>query len=93
MKVDISSLIRKVFHYVSMGFTSCHMQWSPLVEKVGQILTEYQAAYICDLLSENPALPANIEFDFEALLSVQVVFQLNSDYYTMVLQGACTVSY
>ena len=48
---------------------------------------------ICDPLSENPALPANIEFELEAILSVQVVFQLNSDYCTKVLQGACTVSY
>ena len=47
----------------------------------------------CDQLSENPALPANIEFELEAILSVQVVFQLNSDYCTKVLQGACTVSY
>ena len=48
---------------------------------------------ICDPLSENPALPANIEFELEAILSVQVVFQLNSDYCTKVLQGACTVLY
>jgi len=47
----------------------------------------------CDPLSENPALPANIEFELEANLSVQVVFQLNSDYCTKVLQGACTLSY
>ena len=47
----------------------------------------------CDSLSEKPALPANIEFELEAILSVQVVFQLNSDYCTNVLQGACTVSY
>jgi len=33
-----------------------------------------------DPLSENPALPANIESELEAILSVQVVFQLNSDY-------------
>ena len=48
---------------------------------------------ICDLLSNNPALPANIEFELEAILSVLVVFQVNSDYCTKVLQGACTVSY
>jgi len=30
--------------------------------------------FICDPLSENPALPANIEFQLEAILSVQVVF-------------------
>ena len=48
---------------------------------------------ICDPLSENPALHANIEFELEVILSVQVVFQLNSDYCTKVLQGACTVSY
>ena len=48
---------------------------------------------ICDPLSENLALPANIKFELEAILSVQVVFQLNSDYCTKMLQGACTVSY
>ena len=48
---------------------------------------------ICDPLSEKPALPANIEFELEAILSMQVIFQLNSDYYTKVLQEACTVSY
>ena len=48
---------------------------------------------ICDPLSENPALPANIKFELEVILSVQVVFQLNSDYCTKMLQGACTVSY
>ena len=47
----------------------------------------------CDLLSKNPALPANIEFELEAILSIQVVFQLNSDYCTKLLQGVCTVSY
>ena len=47
---------------------------------------------IYDLLSENPAL-CNIEFELEAILSVQVVSQLNSDYYTNVSQGAWTVSY
>ena len=45
---------------------------------------------ICDPLSENLVLPANIEFEFQAILSVQP----NSDYYTKVLlQEACTVSY
>ena len=34
---------------------------------------------ICDPLSENPALRANIGFEIEAILSVQVVSQLNSD--------------
>ena len=48
---------------------------------------------ICDVLSENPALCANIEFELEAILSVQVVFQLNLDYYTNVSQEAWTVSY
>ena len=48
---------------------------------------------ICDPRSENPALPTNIEFELEAILSIQVVFQLNSNYCTKVLQGACTVSY
>ena len=47
----------------------------------------------CDLLSENPALSAKIEFELEAILFVQVVFQLNSDCCTKVLQRACTVSY
>ena len=46
-----------------------------------------------DPLSKNSALSANIEFELEAILSVQVVFQLNSDYCTKVLQGACTVLY
>ena len=32
----------------------------------------------CDSLSENPALPANTEFKLETILSVQVIFQLNS---------------
>ena len=41
----------------------------------------------CDLLSENPALPTNIEFELEAILSVQVVFQLNSDYCIKVVKG------
>ena len=49
--------------------------------------------YISDPLSKNPALPANIEFELEAIISAEVVFQLNSDYCTKVLQGACTVSY
>ena len=35
--------------------------------------------------TENPALPANIEFELEAILSIQVVFQLNSDYCTTVV--------
>ena len=48
---------------------------------------------ICDPLSKNPALRANIEFELEAILSVQVVSLLNSDYYTSVSQGAWTVSY
>ena len=29
---------------------------------------------ISDLLSENPALPTNIEFELEAILSVHVIF-------------------
>ena len=39
----------------------------------------------CDLLSKKPALPANSEFELEAILSVQVVFQLISDYCTKAL--------
>ena len=50
-------------------------------------------ATICNPLSGNPALSTNIKFELEAILSVQVIFQLNSDYCTKVLQGACTVSY
>ena len=38
--------------------------------------------YICDPLRENPALRTNIEFELEAILSVQVVSHLNSDYTT-----------
>ena len=48
---------------------------------------------ICVLLKENPALSANIELELEAILSIQVVFQLNSDYYTNVSQEAWAVSY
>ena len=48
---------------------------------------------ICDPLSENLALCANIEFELEAILSLQVISQLNSDYYTNVSQGPWTVSY
>jgi len=39
----------------------------------------------CDLLNKNSALPTNIEFELEAILSVQVVFQLNSDYCTKLV--------
>ena len=46
-----------------------------------------------DPLTKNSALYANSEFELEATLSVHVVFQLNSDYCTKVLQGACTVLY
>ena len=46
----------------------------------------------CEALSENPGLPANIEFELERILSLQVAFQLNSDYCTKVLQEAWTVS-
>ena len=42
----------------------------------------------CDALSKNLTLHTNIEFELEAILSVQVVSQLNSDYYTNVPQGA-----
>ena len=52
----------------------------------------WEKSDICDLLRENPALRANIEFELEAILSVQVVSQLNSDYCTNVSQGGCTVS-
>ena len=38
---------------------------------------------ICDQLSENPALPTNIEFELEAIF---IRFQLNSDYCANVLQ-------
>ena len=46
-----------------------------------------------DPLSKNSALSTNIEFELEVILSVKVVFQLNSDYCTKVLQEACTVLY
>ena len=46
----------------------------------------------CDPLRENLVLRANIELELEAILSMQVVSQLNSDYCTNVSQGACTVS-
>ena len=57
------------------------------------MINKINNALICDPLRENPALCANIEFELEAILSVQVVSQLNSDYYTNVSQGAWTVSY
>ena len=38
-------------------------------------------------------LVCNIEIEVEAILSVQVVSQLNLDYYTNVSQGGSTVSY
>ena len=41
----------------------------------------------CDPLSKNQALPANIEFKLEAILSVQVVFQLNSILLQVVTLG------
>ena len=40
---------------------------------------------LCNLLNKNPVLPTNSEFDIETILSVQVVFQLNSDYCTKVV--------
>ena len=46
---------------------------------------------ILDPLSENLALCANTEFELKAILSVQAVSQLNSDYCTNVSQGAWTV--
>ena len=39
----------------------------------------------CNPMSKNLALPAIIEFELEAILSVKVVFQLNADYCTNVL--------
>ena len=48
--------------------------------------------YTCDPLSKNPALRANTEFELEAILFIQVVLQLNSDYRTKVSLGAGTVS-
>ena len=39
-----------------------------------------------DPLSKN-AHPTKIKFEFEAILSIQVVFQLNSDYYTESVTG------
>ena len=66
------------------------MKLLPVASKELAVISKMQ---ISDPLSENPALRANIEFELEAILSVQAVFQLNSGYYTNVLQGACTVSY
>ena len=48
---------------------------------------------LCDPLSKNLALPTNIEFDLEAILSMQVVSQPKSDYHTNMSQGTWTVSY
>ena len=39
---------------------------------------------------QNPALPVNIKFEVEAVLSMYSHFQLNSDYCTNMSQGACT---
>ena len=47
---------------------------------------------IDDLLSEIPALAANIEFELEAILSVQFPAKLRL-LHKSGLQGACTVSY
>ena len=40
---------------------------------------------LCNPLSKNPVLPTNSEFNIETNLSLQVVFQLNSDYCTKVV--------
>ena len=61
--------------------------------KQEKIKAEKYNVLICDLLSKNLALPAIIEFELDVILSIQVVFQLNSDYYTNVLEGASNVSY
>ena len=37
-------------------------------------ISEVNSTLKCDPLSKNPALPANIEVELEAILSVQVVF-------------------
>ena len=47
----------------------------------------------CDPVSKKLEPPTIIEFKLEAILSVQVIFQLNLDYHTNMLQGACTISY
>ena len=52
---------------VSTGIIEVYYQWVELCVQTG----------ICDPLSENPALPANIEFELDVILSVQVVFQLS----------------
>ena len=44
------------------------------VTQANKRLSEDIVRIKCDPLSENPALPANIEFELEAILSVQVVF-------------------
>ena len=56
---------------------------------LGWIITNYTVHIICDPLSKNLALHANIEFELEASLSVQVIFH----HYTNMSQGAWTVSY
>ena len=48
---------------------------------------------ICDPLNENLALPCKYLIRVRGCLSKQVIFQLDSDYYTHVLQEACTISY
>ena len=49
----------------------------------------------CDLLSKNPALPANIEFELEAILSIHAgSFPAKLRLlHEAVIQGVCTVSY
>ena len=62
---------------------SFHTKFS-ILERFNQHLVGVKVSK-CDPLSENPALHANIEFELKAILSVQVVFQLNSDYRTKVV--------
>ena len=44
----------------------------------------------CDLLSKKRTRPAKIEFEFEAILFILIVFQPTSDYYTNVYIFLCT---
>ena len=75
-----------VVHYISLvprPLHVCRLQYERHAEGMVRFIK-------CDPLSKNSALCANIEFELEAILSVQVVSQLN---YTNVSQEAWTVSY
>ena len=91
IRPSLSSHAAWVWSYTA-DFTPFHIQDNPHLHVHKQQIKRTEISivqlYISDPLSENPALPANIEFELEAILSIQVFCQLNSDYCTKVLQGA-----